>query len=99
MIEGLLRHCTDTEIEADYADTHGASVVGFAFTAPLNLRLPPGPTNIGGIRLHRPDDTPPGWPTLGGSPTQGTEKGPHPSPATVTRMPREHDAQTTAAAT
>jgi TnpA family transposase len=31
MIEGLPRHCTDAEIEADYTDTHGASVVGFAF--------------------------------------------------------------------
>ncbi|MFM9582963.1 MULTISPECIES: Tn3 family transposase [Streptomyces] len=28
MIEGLLRHCTDAEIESNYADTHGASVVG-----------------------------------------------------------------------
>ena len=26
MLEGLLRHCTDTEIEANYTDTHGASV-------------------------------------------------------------------------
>lgn len=25
MIEGLLRHCTDAEIEANYVDTHGAS--------------------------------------------------------------------------
>ena len=28
MIEGLLRHCTDTENESNYVDTHGASVVG-----------------------------------------------------------------------
>lgn len=28
MIEGLLRHCTDAEIESNYVDTHGASVVG-----------------------------------------------------------------------
>ena len=25
MLEGLLRHCTDAEIEANYTDTHGAS--------------------------------------------------------------------------
>jgi TnpA family transposase len=31
MIEGLLRHCTDAEIEANYTDNHGASVVRFAF--------------------------------------------------------------------
>jgi TnpA family transposase len=30
MIEGLLRHCTDAPVEANYVDTHGASVVGFA---------------------------------------------------------------------
>ena len=28
MIEGLLRHCTDAEIEANYTDTHGASSWG-----------------------------------------------------------------------
>jgi len=32
MIEGLLRHGTDAEISANYTDTHGASLVGFAFT-------------------------------------------------------------------
>jgi hypothetical protein len=30
MIEGLLRHCTDAEIESNDVDIHGASVVGFA---------------------------------------------------------------------
>ena len=39
MIEGLLRHCTDTEIEANYVDSHGASVVGFAFCELLGFRL------------------------------------------------------------
>ncbi|MFE1935460.1 Tn3 family transposase [Streptomyces sp. NPDC059474] len=67
MIEGLLRHCTDTEIESNYVDTHGASVVGFAFTELLNFRLLPRLKNIGSIRLYRPADTPPGWPALGGS--------------------------------
>ncbi|GCB52012.1 Tn3 family transposase [Streptomyces sp. NL15-2K] len=67
MIEGLLRHCTDAEIESNYVDTHGASVVGFAFTELLNFRLLPRLKNIGSIRLYRPDDAPPGWPALGGS--------------------------------
>ncbi|WP_431998531.1 Tn3 family transposase [Streptomyces fungicidicus] len=70
MIEGLLRHCTDAEIEANYVDTHGASVVGFAFTELLNFRLLPRLKNIGSIRLYRPDDAPPGWPALGGSLTR-----------------------------
>ncbi|CAM5353520.1 hypothetical protein SCANM63S_07400 [Streptomyces canarius] len=74
-------------------------MVGFAFTDLLNLRPLPRLRNIGGIRLYRPDDTPPGWPALGGSPTRGKEKGQHPSPATVMRMLREHGARTTAAAT
>ncbi|MET8537973.1 Tn3 family transposase [Streptomyces sp. NPDC005065] len=70
MIEGLLRHCTDAEIESNYVDTHGASVVGFAFTELLKFRLLPRLKNIGSIRLYRPDDDPPGWPALGGSLTR-----------------------------
>ncbi|QGK70023.1 Tn3 family transposase [Allosaccharopolyspora coralli] len=56
MIEGLLRHCTNADIEANYVDTHGASVVGFAFTELLGFRLLPRLKNIGSIRLYRPDD-------------------------------------------
>jgi hypothetical protein len=56
MIEGLLRHCTDTDIGTSYVDTHGASVVGFAFTELLGFRLLPRLKNIGSIRLYRPDD-------------------------------------------
>ncbi|WP_049576761.1 Tn3 family transposase [Streptomyces sp. SBT349] len=44
---GLLRHCTDAEIESNYVDTHGASVVGFAFTEPFNFRLLPWLKNMG----------------------------------------------------
>ncbi|WP_052270159.1 Tn3 family transposase [Streptomyces sp. MUSC 125] len=70
MIEGLLRHCTNAEIESNYVDTHGASVVGFAFTELLNFRLLPRLKNIGSIRLYRPDDDPPGWPALASSLTR-----------------------------
>ncbi|EXU66496.1 transposase [Streptomyces sp. PRh5] len=70
MIEGLLRHCTDAEVESNYVDTHGASVVGFAFTELLNFRLLPRLKNIGSIRLYRPDDDPLGWPALGASLTR-----------------------------
>ncbi len=58
------------EIESQYVDTHGASVVGFAFTELLNFRLLPRLKNIGSIRLYRPDDAPPGWPALGASLTR-----------------------------
>jgi TnpA family transposase len=57
MIEGLLRHDTDVPIENNYVDTHGASIVGFAFTELLGFRLLPRLKNIGSIRLYRPDDT------------------------------------------
>lgn len=53
MIEGLLRHLTSAEIDRNYVDTHGASVVGFAFTYLLGFRLLPRLKNIGRIRLHR----------------------------------------------
>lgn len=57
MIEGLLRHSTDAEIDTSYVDTHGASIVGFAFTELLGFRLLPRLKNIGSIRLYWPDDT------------------------------------------
>jgi TnpA family transposase len=53
---GLLRHCTDAEIEANYTDTHGASVVGFAFCHLLGFRLLPRLKHIGAARLYRPAD-------------------------------------------
>lgn len=41
MIEGLLRHLTDAEIDRQYTDTHGASIVGFAFSELLGFNLLP----------------------------------------------------------
>ena len=38
MIEGVLRHCTDMEIDRQYVDSHGQSEVAFAF-CPLLLRI------------------------------------------------------------
>ena len=32
-------HCTDIDAESNYVDTHGASMVGFAFTELLGFRL------------------------------------------------------------
>jgi TnpA family transposase len=61
MIQGLLRHSTDAQIEANYTDTHGASVVGFAFTELLGFRLLPRLKNIGAIKLYSPDDAPSTW--------------------------------------
>ncbi|WP_435825582.1 Tn3 family transposase [Nocardiopsis alba] len=64
MIEGVLRHCTDAEVEANYTDTHGASIVGFAFTELLGFKLLPRLKNIGAVRLYSPDEGPATWPHL-----------------------------------
>jgi TnpA family transposase len=58
MIEGVLRHCTDAEIDRNYVDTHGQSAVGFAFTYLLGFQLLPRLKNIGAQRLYRPDADP-----------------------------------------
>jgi TnpA family transposase len=58
MIEGVLRHLTSAEIDRNYVDTHGASVVGFAFADLLGFKLLPRLKNLGAARLYRPDDQP-----------------------------------------
>jgi len=55
MIEGLLRHCTDAEIEKNYVDTHGQSEVAFAFCHLLGFRLLPRLKNISSQKLYRPE--------------------------------------------
>ena len=65
MIEGVLRHCTEMVVDRQYTDTHGASIVGFAFAHMLDFRLMPRLKNIGRSRLYRPaagEDK--NWPTL-----------------------------------
>ncbi|MCX4794499.1 transposase [Streptomyces sp. NBC_01242] len=54
VIEGLLWHCTGAAIESNYVDTHGASVVRFAFTELLNFRRLPRLKNIGSFPPVRP---------------------------------------------
>src|SRR4051812_43009715 len=61
----VLRHCTDMEVDRQYTDTHGASIVGFAFAHMLDFKLMPRLKNIGRARLYRPaagEDK--NWPTL-----------------------------------
>jgi TnpA family transposase len=55
MIEGLLKHCTDMEIEKNFVDTHGQSEVAFAFCHLLGFNLMPRLKNIGSQKLYRPD--------------------------------------------
>jgi TnpA family transposase len=55
MIEGVLRHCTDLEIQRNYVDTHGQSEVAFAFCYLLGFELMPRLKNIAAQRLNRPE--------------------------------------------
>lgn len=54
MIEGVLRHCTDIEVEKNYVDTHGQNVVAFAFCYLLGFKLIPRIKNIHSQKLHLP---------------------------------------------
>ena len=55
MIEGVLRHCTEMEVEKNYVDTHGQSVVAFAFCYLLGFELFPRIKNIHSQKLRLPD--------------------------------------------
>src|SRR5260370_10438058 len=55
MVEGLLRQCTNVEIQKNYVDTHGQSEVAFAFCHLLGFRLLPRLKDIASQKLYRPE--------------------------------------------
>lgn len=55
MIEGVIRHCTELEVDRQYVDSHGQSVVAFAFTRLLGFQLLPRLKAIHSQRLYRPE--------------------------------------------
>ncbi len=55
MIEGVLRHCTEMEIDRQYVDSHGQSEVAFAFCRLLGFQLLPRLKPIHVQRLYRPE--------------------------------------------
>jgi TnpA family transposase len=55
MIEGVLRHCTDLEVQRNYVDSHGQSHVAFAFSYLLGFELMPRLKDIAAQKLHRPE--------------------------------------------
>lgn len=57
MIEGILRHCTDKEVQQGYVDTHGASEVGFAFSHLLGFDLLPRLKDINRQKLSLSDSS------------------------------------------
>lgn len=60
MIEGVLRHCTDLEVEQQYVDSHGQSEVAFAFCHLLGFDLLPRLKAIASQKLYRSGDEQPG---------------------------------------
>jgi TnpA family transposase len=55
MIQGVLRHCTEMEVDRHYVDSHGQSTVGFAFCRLLGFELLPRLKKIHSLRLYRPE--------------------------------------------
>ena len=54
MIEGVLHHCTDLEVQRNYVDSHGQSEVAFAFCYLLGFDLLPRLKAIASQKLYRP---------------------------------------------
>jgi len=55
MIEGVLHHCTEMEIDRQYVDSHGQSTVAFAFCRLLGFELLPRLKAIHSQKLYRPE--------------------------------------------
>ncbi len=54
MIEGVLRHDTEMEVERQYVDSHGQSEVAFAFCRLLGFQLLPRLKAVAAQRLYTP---------------------------------------------
>jgi TnpA family transposase len=55
MIEGVVHHCTEMEVDRQYVDSHGQSTVAFAFCRLLGFQLLPRLKAIPTQKLSRPD--------------------------------------------
>ncbi|ABI60737.1 Tn3 family transposase [Nitrosomonas eutropha] len=55
MIEGVIHHCTEMEVDRQYVDSHGQSTVAFAFCRLLGFQLMPRLKNIYAQKLSRPE--------------------------------------------
>ncbi|WP_299163909.1 Tn3 family transposase [Accumulibacter sp.] len=54
MIEGVIHHCTEMEVDRQYVDSHGQSTVAFAFCRLLGFQLLPRLKAIHSQKLYRP---------------------------------------------
>jgi TnpA family transposase len=55
MIEGIIYHSTNAEISKSYVDSHGQSLIAFAFSNLLNFSLLPRLKGIGSEKLYLPN--------------------------------------------
>ena len=55
MIEGVIHHCTEMEVDRQYVDSHGQSTVAFAFCRLLGFQLMPRLKAIHAQKLYRPE--------------------------------------------
>src|SRR5271155_3511790 len=55
MIEGVVHHCTEMEVDRQYVDSHGQSTIAFAFCQLLGFQLLPRLKAIPVQKLSRPD--------------------------------------------
>ena len=55
MIEGVLHHCTEMEVDRQYVDSHGQSTIAFAFCRLLGFQLLPRLKAIHSQKLYRPE--------------------------------------------
>jgi TnpA family transposase len=53
MIQGVLRHCTEMEVDRQYVDSHGQNTVAFAFCRLLGFELMPRLKGIGRQNLFK----------------------------------------------
>jgi TnpA family transposase len=58
MIEGVVRHCTEMEVDRQYVDSHGQSTVAFAFCRLPGFQLMPRLKAIHAQKLSRPSGIP-----------------------------------------
>lgn len=55
MIEGVVHHCSEMEVDRQYVDSHGQSTIAFAFCALLGFQLMPRIKAIHSQKLSRPE--------------------------------------------
>jgi TnpA family transposase len=55
MIEGVIHHCTEMEVDRQYVDSHGQSTIAFAFCRLLGFLLLPRLKAIHSQKLYRPE--------------------------------------------